>query len=103
MPAYTANFRDRARLALKAAGYPGRRGALIDISLMLNVPRHTLKRWFRRTEPPAFQPTTVLQPMVQYEVQQLFAMLDHKRGEANYAQLSRALAQLIDALHQLES
>ena len=102
MPTYTADFRDRARLALKAAGYPARRGALIDISHMLKVPRHTLKRWFTQTEAPALQAKTVLQPMLQYEVQQLFALLDSKRERANYAQLSRALSQLIEVLHQLE-
>ena len=100
---YTADFRSRARLALKVAGYPTRRGALIDISHMLNVPRHTLKRWFRQSEPPALHPNTVLQPMLQYEVQRLFAMLDSKRDAANYVQLSRALSQLIDTLQQLES
>ena len=103
MPTYTADFRSRARLALKAAGYPARRGALIDISFMLKVPRHTLKRWFRQSEPPALHPHTVLQPMLQYEVQQILTVLDSKRDAANYAQLSQALSQLIASLQQLES
>jgi hypothetical protein len=103
MPTYTTEFRQRARLALQAAGYPTRRGALNDISLLLTVPRHTLKRWFRQTEPPSLNVNNVIQPMLQYEVQRVFAMLDHKREDANYAQLSRALSQLVETLGQLDS
>lgn len=102
MPTYTANFRQRACLALKAAGYPDQYGALIRTAQLLNVSRHTLKRWYHQAPPP--NPVQIaLPPMLIHEVQQLFVALDHKRDTATYAQLSRALTQLVDALHQVDS
>jgi hypothetical protein len=103
MPPYSPEFRQRARIALTAAGYPSQRGALLHISRMLGIPRHTLKRWYHQPEPPTLTTPSILQPMLSHEVQQVFASLDRKRESANYAELSRALTQLVDALHAVDS
>ncbi|MBX3086688.1 MAG: hypothetical protein KF716_33955 [Anaerolineae bacterium] len=104
MPHYNEHFRHRARIALQAAGYPTHYGALKHVSILLGVPRHTLKRWFHQPAPTADTIlSTSLPPMLMVEVQKLFSELDRKREEASYAQLSRALTQLVDALEQVDS
>jgi transposase-like protein len=43
---YNDDFRASATLMLEAAGYPGRDGALSQVSGHLSVPRSTLRGWF---------------------------------------------------------
>ena len=100
MPTYTDEFRQRACLALTVAGYPQQYGALISISRLLNVPVHTLKRWFHQSVATTMPQMT--QPMLLQELHSIFAALDRKRDSASYADLSRALSQLVDTLHHIE-
>ena len=99
---YPAEFRHRACLALHAAGYPDRHNSLRDTAALLGVPRHTLRRWFHATPLPPPSPDQILQPVLQHELTEIFASMERKRDDANYAQLTRALAQLVDLIHRTD-
>ena len=106
MSKYDDKFRASAVIMLEAAGYPGKDGALTQVSKSLNVPRTTLRRWFKKESNPP--PSEIVHKnkidfieAIRTEIAGILTDMPIARDEASYKDMTTALGILIDKLQLL--
>jgi transposase-like protein len=100
---YSDEFRAQAYLALKSAGYP-KRGSLSKVSGLLNVPKHTLRRWAANLPPPRRRRVqSDLQMVMLAEVDRIINQLPDKRNQASYRELTATLTALVNSVRGFDS
>src|SRR5690606_16049037 len=92
---------------LEAAGYPDKKGALVEVSKHIGVPHPTLSRWYNAQRNP--QPNEVVQEkrlelidLVKNELDASFRAMPAVRGEASYRDLGTVAGILADKKQLLE-
>ena len=103
MPRYADDFRAKAVAALKVAGFPAKRGALIAVANVLDVPAYTLRRWFRGefNPPPETLVDEQLRDMRTLMIDEMYTVMSSladKRDGASYRQLALSLSTYFDKL-----
>ena len=104
---YDDKFRRDAVLMLEAAGYPDRKGALVQVERALNVPGRTISRWFNgENNPPPDRLVSEKRPslieLIKAEAYNALNVPDEVRAEAGYKDRVTAGAILIDKMQLLE-
>lgn len=92
---------------LEAAGYPDKKGALMEVSAHLKVPHPTLSRWFRqKNNPPpnelVHEKRAELKDMLAIEIEAIFGAMPSVRPDATYRDLGTVAGILIDKKQLLE-
>lgn len=103
---YDDKFRASAVVMLEAAGYPGRLGALAQVSQRLKVPETTLHGWARATRnpPPAELRTEKRGELIDWiraELSGIFEAMPGARPDASYRDLGTVAGILTDKLQLL--
>ena len=103
---YTDEYRTNAVLMLEAAGYPNKKGALMQVSKLLKTPYQTLSRWFREIQNPP-PPEMVhekrfdLVEAIKSEIQAAIGEMGQARQDADYRTLATAFGIFVDKLQLL--
>lgn len=91
---------------LRAAGYPERRGALMEVSNHLGISHQILGRWFRRDSNPP--PQNIVQikmsdivDLLKNEVINALKELPNARPDADYLDIGKVMGIMIDKLQLL--
>lgn len=105
---YDDKFRASAVIMLEAQGYPESKGALQAVANHLDVSRSTLQGWFHKTSnppPPNIQHETKEDfiEAIRREMSAILGVLESKRDEASYKDLTTSFAILTDKLQLLEN
>ena len=104
---YSDEYRASAVLMLRAAGYPERRGALMETANHLGISHQILGRWFRRDSNPPPQKIVQIKmadivEMLKNEVVAALQELPNARGDADYLDLGKVMGIMIDKLQLLQ-
>lgn len=103
---YSDEFRAGAVLMLRAAGYPERRGALMEVANNLGVSHSLVRRWFtKEINPP---PSKIAQikmsdivELLKKEVVAALQELPNARGDADYLDIGKVMGIMVDKLQLL--
>lgn len=98
---YDDEFRASAVVALEAAGYPNKKGALTGVARALGMPHVTLRRWAEgESNPPpninVHKKRTELSELLDLEIRAALGQMNVVRGAATYRDLGTVAAILID-------
>jgi transposase-like protein len=103
---YSDDFRASTVLMLRAAGYPERRGALMEVANSVGVSHSLIRRWFtKEVNPP---PSKIAQikmsdivEMLKNEVVAALQELPNARGDADYLDIGKVMGIMVDKLQLL--
>lgn len=103
---YSDEFRAGAVLMLRAAGYPERRGALMEVANNIGVSHSLIRRWFtKELNPP---PSKIAQikmsdiiELLKNEVVAALQELPNARGDADYLDIGKVMGIMVDKLQLL--
>lgn len=98
---YDDKFRAGAVVTLEAAGYPGKEGALAQVSKHLGVPHNTLRGWYHaeHNPPPSQlrqQKKGDLLDWIEEELAGIFSDMPGKRELASYRDIGTVAGILMD-------
>lgn len=104
---YSDEYRASAILMLRAAGYPERRGALMETANHLGISHQILGRWFRREQNPPPQITVQIKmsdivEMLQKELARAIQALPGALPDADYLDIGKVMGIMIDKLQLLQ-
>lgn len=104
---YSDEFRAGAVLMLRAAGYPERRGALMETANHLGISHQILGRWFRRDQNPPPQKSVQIKmsdivEMLKNEVVAALGELPNARPDADYLDIGKVMGIMVDKLQLLQ-
>lgn len=105
---YDDKFRASAVVMLEAAGYPDRKGALMEVAAHLGVPHATLSRWYnaQRNPPPlelVHEKRMDLRQMLEAELNAIFNHMAVSREEASYRDVGTVAGIILDKLFILNN
>lgn len=105
---YDDQTRSTAVLFLEAAGYPERKGALMEVARNMGIPAMTISRWFRATQnpPPHYLVNVKRGEIVDRLEEEIHAILDDlpsARPDADFRDLATSMAILIDKVQLLRN
>lgn len=105
---YSDKFRASAVVMLEAAGYPDRKGALMEVADHLHVPAMTISRWFKAANnPPPHELVTEkrldLRGMLETELNAIFNHMATSREEASYRDVGTVAGIILDKLFILNN
>ena len=103
---FSDDFRASAIVALQAAGYPSKKGALISVAESFGVSYQNLSRWFNEVQNPPPQEIVHekkdgLADLIRSEIYGILKEMDVKRPEASYRDLATSLGIATDKLQLL--
>lgn len=103
---YSDEFRASAILMLQAAGYPERRGALMETANHLGISHQLLGRWFRHESNPPPQKIVQIKmadivEMLRIEVARAIQAMPNALPDADYLDIGKVTGILIDKLQLL--
>lgn len=104
---YDDKFRASAVVMLEAAGYPDKKGALVEVAKHLGVPHPTLSRWYnaQRNPPPdelVQEKRRELKDLLADELDAIFRAMPNARENASYRDLGTVAGILFDKKQLLE-
>lgn len=107
MARYTDEFRAQAIVMLQAAGWPEKKGVLVQVAHRLGIQYRTLARWARRERNPApdklvYEKAFDLKRALQDEIQAILEEMPNARPDADFRELGTVLGIAIDKLQLLE-
>jgi transposase-like protein len=104
---YDDKFRASAVIMMEAAGYPDKKGALMQVAGNLGVPHTTLSRWFRNINNPppndiAQEKRKELKELLEDELHGILGDMPGARFDASYRDLGVVAGILFDKLQLLK-
>lgn len=104
---YSDEFRAGAILMLRAAGYPERRGALMETASHLGISHQLLGRWFRHESNPPPQKIVQIKnsdiiEMLKRELARAIEAMPHALPDADYLDIGKVIGITIDKLQLLQ-
>lgn len=103
---YDDKFRASAVVMLEAAGYPGKEGALMEVSRHLGMPHNTLRNWYHEKHNPApselrQESKKSLSDMLEDIAYKLIEAMPGKVLDASLQQTATSMAIAIDKMQLL--
>lgn len=104
---YSDEYRASAVIMLQAAGYPERRGALMEVANHLGVSHSLIRRWYAHSQnPPSSKSVQIkmtdIVEMLKKELARAIEAMPNALPDADYLDIGKVMGIMIDKLQLLQ-